>query len=584
LRRTKPECHNPPARFPRAENNKWRTHLTSKPLPPRLAPYALQTASPILPLLLIALACPGHAFAQQAPARPEPLNVPAASAAPLSDVPLEAPTPVAPPIELPVPFVLRAFTVAGLKSVPADAVQAVLSPWLGRTASAEELAQAAAAVTRYLREQGLLVAQANVHKASDGVVEISVLEGRIGTVRLNVSEDLRLRRLVAEGFLEALHAGDTLRRDNVEHTLLLLNDLPGIAINAQLAASTPPGTADVLVDARNDGNFATGTLIIDNAGLRSTGEYRVEALLRLRSPLRLGDLLSLRAQTSHTGEQSLASLTYGLPVNTLGTRFGVQASEQRYRLGREFEALDAHGEQRGASVLVGHPVLRRNDHNLIASASYSALRFDERIDAVAFANQTTQRIAALGLTADSRDSWLGGGSTTLHAQHLSGRVEGGLSGSDDFSLTRFAAQRTQTIDARSSLLLALQGQIASKNVEAGSELAVGGPNAVRAYPVGELYADEGYVARVEYRRSVNLIAGAPTMISAFIDDAHVRIERNPTLGSENKRSFRGCGLGLRQQLATDVMLQSSLAWRMTEAATTDADRRPRAWVAVGMRF
>jgi hemolysin activation/secretion protein len=550
----------------------------------RHAPPVPRAAS----LLLLALALPSAAFAQQAAPRPEPLGAPAARAAPLPGLGLDAPTAPGPQLDLPTPFVVRAFSISGLTTISEAAVLATLSPWLGRTATAETLGEAAAAVTRYLRSQGLLVAQANLRQARDGVVEIAVLEGLIGAVRLEVPEEVRLRRSVAERFLEPLQAGDTLRRDNVEQSLLLLNDLPGIRIDASLASAQPAGTADVVVTARNDGDFASGTLTLDNAGLRTTGEYRADATLRLCSPLGLGDLLSVRAQSSHTGEQALASLTYGVAIDGLGTRLGVQVAEQHYRLGREFAALDANGEQRSASVLVSHPLLRRSDHNLIASASYTELRFDDRIDAFNFATETTQRLAGFALTADLRDGWLGGGSNAVQAQYIGGRASfasGGLSGNSEFSLARFSAQRTQAIGARSSLHLGVHGQLASQNVAAGSELAIGGPNAVRAYPVGELYADEGYVAQLEYRRSFDFFAAARTVLSVFFDDARVRVERNPSSGAtNNKRSLQGYGLGFSQQMASNVMLQSSIAWRTTEAPTSDADRAPRAWVAVVTRF
>ena len=484
--------------------------------------------------------------------------------------------------------------------MPASDLVPILAPWVGREAGAAELTQAIAAVTAHLRRAGLLVAQAALpaQEIRDGIIDIVVFEGRIGTVTVDAPDGTRLKPSVTRRFLANLRPDDTIRRDNVEQSLLLLNDLPGIQVNASLAASARAGSADLLASIENQGNPLTATFTLDNAGLRATGEIRANVDVRWRSPLGLGDLLSLRVLGSDTGGQTLGILTYGLPLNGAGTRVGLRLGEQHYRLGREFAVLNGHGRQGGASVMVSHPLIRRIDHNLFVSAFHIRFDFSDRLDTVGFASDSRQQITGAGLALDWRDTWLGGGASLLQTQYLAGRTRldtpalaaldlapGGLNVQGSYSVLRFRAQRTQAIDPRSHLLIAINGQAASKNLDAGTEMAIGGPDAVRAYPVGELFADQGILTRIEYTRAFNLIERAPTSISLFFDHARVDINRNPLPGgAANKRSFAGYGAGLRQAIGANATIQSSIAWRATEAPASEADRRPRLWLSLMVRI
>ena len=63
----------------------------------------------------------------------------------------------------------------------------------------------------------------------------------------------------------------------------------------------------------------------------------------------------------------------------------------------------------------------------------------------------------------------------------------------------FNVARLQRVTDRVSLYGAINGQFASKNLDISEKMGLGGMYAVRAYPVGEAYADEGYVATLEAR-------------------------------------------------------------------------------------
>ena len=554
--------------------------------------------------MIIALLAPsGPAVSQVVPGaapRPEVLEIPGAPATPRSGIDIRLPGPAGAAVSLPPSVTARLFRITGLTQIPIDDANLVLAPWVGRSLTPNELLAAVEALSAFLRERDLPIAQALIPPQDfrNGIVEITVLEGRLGQLRMDTAADLRVRASVVERFTKSLRSGEPVRGDNLEQSLLLLNDLPGIRVEAALTAGAQAGSADLLVKVENDGHPLSAILTLDNAGLRATGEYRTDLNLRWRSPLGLGDLLALRLLASHTGGQKLSSLTYGLPVNDQGTRLGLRVSEQDYRLGREFAPLLAHGRQRALSLLVSHPLLRRATRNIYLSAAYSELNFSDRQDAVGAESDSRQRIASLGITADFRDGFAGGGVSVLQAQAYAGNTSlrtpvlaalddapGGLGVAGRYTVWRLRAQRVQAIDAQSSLTASVVAQTASRNLDAGSELAIGGPDAVRAYPAGELFADQGHITHLDYRRTLRIFDNAPTTISLFHDYARVEVNRSPLpTDTSNKRSYGGFGLGLVQPIGSNVTLQTSIAWRTTAQPLSEPDRRPRVWVALAARI
>lgn len=531
----------------------------------------------------------------QVPPRPESTDVPAPAAGPPPRIDLRIAPPPAQRLVLPAPVIARGFKVSGLRSIPESEVTRVLDDWTGKPVANDDLARAADRVTEHLRARGLLVALAYFpqQQITDGVIEIAVLEGRLGAIRIQKAEGLRLRGSIAERYLGGLQTGDSIRDDNVLSSLLLLNDLPGTRVEASLASSEQPGIADLDIRVRNDGGPIAGSLTLDNAGLRTTGEHRAQLILRWRDPLGLGDMLTWRWLQSSGGGHVLYSLMYGVPVNAMGTRLGLRLTEQRYALGKEFTPLAAGGSYHALWLLASHPIWRGANRNLELRFAYTGNETIDRLDAVAFRSDARRSLGVASLVFDRRDR---GGLTNIEGQYRFGKTTqrdpllaaidaapGGLNSFGRYSAYRLLASREQALTAQTSLYFSLTAQVASKNMEIGSELEMGGPNAVRAYPVGELFADQGHLARLELRHRPADLPGA--MLSLFHDHARVEINRNALAGDPaNRRGLGGIGVGLHYDYGRDLSMQASLAWRTGERPASAPDRSPRGFVGLTYRF
>jgi hemolysin activation/secretion protein len=139
-----------------------------------------------------------------------------------------------------------------------------------------------------------------------------------------------------------------------------------------------------------------------------------------------------------------------------------------------------------------------------------------------------------------------------------------------------------------SLYASVRGQIASKNLDSSEKMELGGAYAVRAYPEGEAYGDEGYVASLEAR--VRLPAFWPAMpgsmqVAGFVDTGKVSLNHTPWFPGDNHRNLSAAGVSFTWADDNNFLLKASYAHRIGhEAATSGPDHASRFWIQIAKLF
>jgi hemolysin activation/secretion protein len=140
----------------------------------------------------------------------------------------------------------------------------------------------------------------------------------------------------------------------------------------------------------------------------------------------------------------------------------------------------------------------------------------------------------------------------------------------------------QRITDAVSLSAAINGQFASKNLDVSEKMELGGMHAVRAYPEGEAYADQGHVLSLEARVLLPQLAAQQAgqlQLVGFVDTGRVSRERDPWLAGPNSRTLSGAGLGLVWADDNDFMVRAYYARKLgSETATSAPDRSGRFWL------
>jgi hemolysin activation/secretion protein len=467
--------------------------------------------------------------------------------------------------------------------------------FVGKDLDFEGLTDAATRIRAFDRERGYFLAQAYLPQQAirDGVVEIAVIEGRIGVIELQRRPATRLAEWLLAGILDAhLKSGDVITETGLEKPLLLINDLPTASITSEIRPSSTTGAADLRVNVDQGVGLFSGYVDFDNHGSRFTGAYELGGSLNLNNPLTIGDQLTLRAFGTD-GDMRYGRIAYIVPLGFWGTRIGVSATEFSYELG-EFAALLADGDGSVKSAFAFHPIYRTR--NLIGQFAYEDKRLFDRIGSTNTVEERFIYSLKAGVVGDFRDRFLSGGLNAFSITYTQGDLKlspdalaqadassTGLQTAGTFRKWNYDFKRLNRVTDRASVLLSLFGQQASKNLASAEKMSLGGPNGVRAYPVGEAIGDSGNLVQAEARYilpGVKVWDGELT-VSAHYDWGQVYVNEKPlAIQTANRRSISGAGVGLSLGAEGAFIVRASVSWRTEhELPTADpASRDPRAWL------
>ncbi|GGE86658.1 hypothetical protein GCM10011404_19280 [Sphingomonas prati] len=447
-------------------------------------------------------------------------------------------------------------------------------------------------VTAYYNSRGYFVAQAYLPEQDlqSGAVTIAVLEGHYGAIK--ISNEAKLADRVPRGIMSGLDVGDPVASAPLERRLLILSDVPGVAVKSTLSPGTDVGASDLLVDVV-PGRAVSGTVEADNAGNRYTGAYRAGGTINFNNPTGSGDLVSLRVLTSFDG------LAYGRAAyQTLvgPVTVGIAYAHLDYDLGEEFKSLDASGNADVGSIYASYPLIRSRNNNLYLVASGDVKSFTDKIDSVDTIGRRRAQVASIGFSGDSHDTLLGGGWNAYSASVVVGNIDirgavdraadaqtAGIDGG--YGKLQFSLARLQTVAGPLSLFGSVRGQVAFNNLDISERMELGGAYAVRAYPEGEAYGDEGYVATVEARLNLPQVVPGNLQLFGFVDAGEVRFAKNPWFDGQNRAKRSAYGASVAWAGPYGLAARATYARKLSDADATSApDKSGRAWFQISKSF
>ena len=453
----------------------------------------------------------------------------------------------------------------------------------GSELNLSDLRNIAARIARYYNDKGYFLAQAYLptQNIEGGVVTIAVIEGRYD--KISVRNQTGLKDKVASGILAGLNSDNIVESAPLERRLLLLSDIPGVAVRSTLAPGSAVGTSNLIVDIV-PGRSVTGSIEADNAGNRYTGENRLGGSIYFNNPTGNGDVASLRVLASDLG------LQYGrASYQTLlgNASVGVAYARVNYELGREFESLDASGSADIFSLFGSFPLVRSRKTNLYALGAVEARYLEDLIGATSTVTNRDIRAVNAGFRGDQRDAIGPGGWSTFSINATSGNLDietpealaadaASSRRNGAFGKLQFSVAHLQQVSGPLSLYGAVRGQLASKNLDSSEQMALGGANAVRAYPEGESYGDEGYVANLEARYLLpGFLEGMPGRVQlvGFVDVGAVTLAKDPWLSGSNSEVRSGYGAGLIWSKTNNFLVTASYARKLGDQEATSAPNR-----------
>ncbi len=521
--------------------------------------------------------------------------------------------PAAPDVPGGIRVLVRSVRFSGATGLASEAaLQARVRGAIGKTLGHAELQQLADDLTQWLRSGGFVLARAYLPRQdlTAGDLEIALLDGRLqsGPGRVVIQGQTRIAPERLATIANAALPDVALHRDDLERAVLSINDLPGLSARSALERGDTSGTSKLVIDAREEAPFAGGATL-DNYSTRNTGTVRVGGHFEWNDPLRIGDALGLQAYA--TSGTDILGAFYSAPLTPDGWRLNAAASTLRYRVRGDLKPLELRGSATTAVLGADYALLRTRERNLGLQFAYEHRTLIDDGNGVNLRHRWLDSVT-VGIHGNRFDGFGGGGATDGALALTVGRVD--LSGNEpdrrfdavsahtdgSYQKATLHLSRVQSLgDAISAWTLfgSFDGQVASGNLDTSEKFILGGPRGVRAYALGEAAGDDGVLATLELRRSLDIGGAARALGFVFVDGGRVRLHHTrwtgsvANVGDTNDYGLTGVGVGFNVS-AGAWSIRSAVAHRVGGNAGRSPDggdtegrsRRNRVWLQATVQF
>ncbi len=487
-----------------------------------------------------------------------------------------------------VQVVVRGFTFSNYEGLATEAeLQGVVAGFIGKSLTFGELNGLTDKVTALLKTKGYLQARAYLPQQdiTSGIINITISQVKSdGSLTIRRSKSARICPDFLHSIAQSpLHAGKPIKEEELERALLLINDLPGVSAKASLVPGSAPGTSGVEVSVK-EGRLFSGMLYGDNEANRYVGTWRGNAMISVNDPFHHGDQLTLLLIEASGLAQGRVG--YSFPIAFDGLRANLAYTGMCYELGSDLAPLHYKGDSNSIDAGLSFPLLRTRNANLTVSASYG---YRGLIDNQADVNIHDKQInnGTFIISGDRYDKLLGGGYTSYNVGITKGSMHelSSLTADDarinrtEGSYTRFnfGLARLQRLSGHVNLNLSGRAQLAAGNLDSSEKFSLGGPNGLRAYPIGEASGDQGELLSAELRIALPLAPKSGHLqLIGFYDAGHITLHNERYAGDISTATGRndywllGAGAGLNYTYSGRFSLRAIWAHVIGDNAGRDA--------------
>jgi len=457
------------------------------------------------------------------------------------------------------PYGVRVFVkeirLTGNTVFSTEELKKITAPYEGRIVASSELEDLRVALTRYYIDHGYINSGAVIpdQKVVDGVIQISIVEGRLTDIKIVGNKHLKssyVRKRLELG------AGPPLNVKDLQEQIQIMLESPVIqTLNSQLRPGDRPGEAN-LTTAVQEGPRLQFIPVIDNRLSPSLGYYRVLPQVYIYDLSGHGDVLSTAVGLGEGLTDAYA--TWAVPLNAHDTTLSLLGNytDSQVKNGI-FNDLDIKNKTQTFGFRVSHPFyrtpsqrfsmelgmdLRQSKSELLGEdfAFTPGVPSNGKVKAsiIRFSQDWTKRGTEQVLAARSLFSV---GIDAFDATTNSGNVPSGefYAWLGQFQWARRIGQDWGEVVFRTDV------QLTKDNLFTMEQFAVGGAYSVRGYRENQLVRDYGFDASLEYRYPLMKDASGRTVLALapFVDTGGAK--NNDLPDGPNPTFIYSAGAGLR---------------------------------------
>lgn len=450
-------------------------------------------------------------------------------------------------------FVLRAVALDKSRFLSQDELDAITAKYVGARIDISGVQRMVKEINDLYAQKGIVTAAAYLppQKLKDGVVQVKIVEGRLGKIRVTganvLSNDFVLSHVDQK-------AGDVVDVPRMTQDLAFFNKTGMARIQALMQPGAQFGLTDVeLAVTEPPKNLIQ--VFVDNQGVPTVGQLEGGALLQRYAPLGLDDKFTLYAVKSQ-GNVS-GNVAYNIPFDPWGGRIGVSFTRgENSIISGPYKTLAVTGNSEVASVNASQPLFASGEWMFLVNASAGEdISISDQSDIRITDDHTTSATGgvSLGYTGAVFSGTVSPTFTTAYSHSdVSGRYT-------DFQTQGGTFNSTVRLPYGFAASLGGAWQIASKDLIPGDQLfQIGGPTTVRGYPADAVAGPSGYYDNLELHRGFSI---ADTSFDAYVFYDHGAVYNH----APAVQDLNSLGLGLSWTPNKYLVAEVSAGFPLNEA-------------------
>lgn len=462
-------------------------------------------------------------------------------------------------------FLVREIRFTPSEILSAEELSAIAREYAGRELTLADLQELAGKVNALYRAKGVVTARAIVpaQDVRSGVVQIRLVEGRLGKIRLEGNETTRESYLVDR---IRLQPGDLMDLKALEASLVRFNRTHDVQLQAELRPGEQFATTDLRLAVQEPPRHDL-RVTLDNLGAESTGRERAGLFYLNRSLLGFRDDLSL-TWTQAEGQAS-GGINYGFPVNTWGGRlsFGYFNDHTKIKNGAAAK-LNLTGKSEASTVQFRQPTWVDSALEVDLLLGGKDRKNRNWIDNV-FLSRVDTADTSVGVEASY---FAGNAYWSASYSRAFGHADPSITDiREHYVIDRGSLRHQRQFDHGLSLRANLSWQSTRHDVlPSGEQFFIGGDGSVRGYPVGVYSGDNGQFASVELHHplfSAENNGGVAASGFFFADYGRVKPYRAPNSRFPAHDQLTGVGWGMLATLGKNVQARLSFGFGLDEVST-----------------
>ena len=383
-------------------------------------------------------------------------------------------------------------------------IKAVTDPYVGKTASLQDLSDMTAAINKLYEAKGYAVCRAYLppQRIHEGAVQIRLLEGKTGNVTVN---GLRFTR---QGYVTHrihLEPGKVANTDILNDELQHFNATNDVQLRILVHAGEKPGTTDYEIAAFEPKNNHQVFLYVDNHGYDTSGRWREGVFYTMRSVT--GQRDALRMNYLRSKGTNIFGANYSMPVNNLGTMLDFDYGTNTTKIIKgDMESFGVKGHSYVAGITLRHPL--RVDEKRRYEVGLQYLHQKSQTDI------GTKSDSYVKWVNDTRNTYIpyisfthyGKSSVLYHKHSLAFTGYNNLYDTgDNYTAYRLDSVYQKRLGGGQMLLGRLNAQVASekKNMSTSDYFYIGGANSVRGYEESFLGGNQGFSASLTWQAPID---------------------------------------------------------------------------------